>query len=173
MSRWKNKNVEQPNPVSRRFDVPDDSVLIDTRKRTAHAFFFEDDEMSKPLQGSSQWQADGMFKLVPILFYQIRASIHKWITLRLLASSMLAQKRRNHTIRHSLTGSHCNTNFIFQPNSVDQPNIELVSMNALNKYFCSTTLKAMMRQFVPNTKFGPQTDSDQKQIRPKILITSI
>ena len=29
-----------------------------------------------------------------------------------------------------------------------------------------------MRQFGPNTKSGPETDSDQKQIRLKILITS-
>ena len=30
----------------------------------------------------------------------------------------------------------------------------------------------VMRQFGPNTKFGPATDWDQTQIRPKILITS-
>ena len=35
-----------------------------------------------------------------------------------------------------------------------------------------TTSRMVMRQFGPNTKFGPETDSDQKQIRPKILITS-
>ena len=33
-------------------------------------------------------------------------------------------------------------------------------------------LDTVMRQFGPNTKFGPETDSDQTQIRPKILITS-
>ena len=32
--------------------------------------------------------------------------------------------------------------------------------------------KPVMRQFGPNTKFGPETDSHQTQIRPKILITS-
>ena len=37
--------------------------------------------------------------------------------------------------------------------------------------FCLKLL-GVMRQFRPNTKFGQETDSDQKQIRPKILITS-
>ena len=35
----------------------------------------------------------------------------------------------------------------------------------------STIFEVVMRQFGPNAKFGPETDSDQKQIRPKILIT--
>ena len=30
----------------------------------------------------------------------------------------------------------------------------------------------VVRQLEPNTKFGPETGSDQKQIRPKILIAS-
>ena len=31
----------------------------------------------------------------------------------------------------------------------------------------------VMRQFGPNTKFGPEGDSDRRQIRAKILVTSI
>ena len=37
--------------------------------------------------------------------------------------------------------------------------------------FFSVSFSVVMRQFGPNAKFGPETDSDQKQIRPKILIT--
>ena len=40
------------------------------------------------------------------------------------------------------------------------------------KHIIRMLLEVVMQQFGPNTKFGPKTDSDRRQIRPKILITA-